>query len=128
MYDAASSILQQKLSQMEGVGQVIVGGGALPAVRVEVNPTPLNTMGLSLEDVRTAWRTPTPTVPRARSTARSHAGSLGTTDQLLQANEYQPLIVAYRNGAAVRLGDIADVTDSVEDIRTAGLSNGKPSV
>ena len=92
MYDVASSILQQKLAQVEGVGQVIVGGGALPAVRVEVNPTALNNYGLGLDDVRTVarGRQRQPAEGRARPTARS-AWSLATTDQLLKAAEYQPL-------------------------------------
>jgi multidrug efflux pump len=128
MYDLASSILQQKLAQVPGVGQVTVGGGALPAVRVDVNPTALNGTGLGLEDVRAALAAANANRPKGEVASINRAWSLSTTDQLLKAAEYRPLIVAYRNGAAVRLSDIASVTDSVEDIRTAGLSNGKPAI
>src|SRR5689334_13596032 len=128
MYDAASSILQQKLAQIEGVGQVIVGGGALPAVRVEVNPTLLNNAGLGLEDVRLALAAANANRPKGEVRNQQRAWEIGTTDQLLKAKEYQPLIVAYRNGAAVMLSQVADVVDSVEDIRTLGLVNGKPAI
>src|SRR5690349_16336053 len=128
MYDAASSILQQKLAQIEGVGQVIVGGGALPAVRVEVNPTLLNNAGLGLEDVRLALAAANANRPKGEVRNQSRAWEIGTTDQLLKAKEYQPLIVAYRNGAPVTLSEVADVVDSVEDIRTLGLVNGKPAI
>jgi len=128
MYDAASSILQQKLSQIQGVGQVNVGGGALPAVRVDVNPTKLNKLGLSLEDVRTVLGAANANRPKGSLGDNTRSFSLATTDQLLQASQYQPLIVVYTNGAADRLSDVATVTDSVEDIRTAGLFNGKPAI
>ncbi len=128
MYDAASSILQQKVSQIPGVGQVFVGGSALPAVRVDVNPTLLNRMGLGLEDVRTALANANANVAKGEITGSERAYSLATTDQLLTAEEYKPLIIRYRNGGAVRVQDIADVTDSVEDLRTAGLANNKPAV
>ena len=130
IYDLASSILQQKLSQVSGVGQVIVGGGALPAVRVDVNPTALNNEGLSLEDVRNALAAANANRPKGELGDIHRTWALSTTDQLLQAAEYQTQVVSYnqQNGAAVRLGDVADVTDSVEDIRTGGLTNGKPAV
>ena len=128
MYDVASSILQQKLSQVKGVGQVTVGGGALPAVRVEVNPAPLNNFGLGLEDVRTALANANANRPKGEISTENRTWSLATTDQLLKADEYRPLILAYRNGAAVRLGDVASVIDSVEDTRTLGLYNDKPSI
>jgi multidrug efflux pump len=128
IYDLASSVLQQKISQIEGVGEVTVGGGALPAVRVDVNPTVLNGYGLSLEDVRTALGNANANRPKGELSSIDRVWTLNTTDQLLKAAEYQPLIVAYRNGAPVRLSDIANVTDSVEDIRSGGLSNGKPAV
>jgi len=128
MYDIASTILQQKLAQAEGVGQVFVGGGALPAVRVDVNPTALYNNGLGLEDVRAALATANANRPKGEVANAERAYALSTTDQLLKAAEYRPLIVHYSNGAAVRLSDIATVTDSVEDIRTGGLSNGKPAV
>jgi len=128
MYDIASSVLAQKLAQLKGVGQVNVGGGALPAVRVDVNPTLLNSMGLGLEDVRTVLAASNANAPKGSTSDAHQSWMLGTTDQLLTADKYRPLVVAYRNGAAVRLSDIADVTDSVQDIRTLGLANGKPAV
>lgn len=128
MYDFASTVLQQKLAQVQGVGQVVVGGGALPAVRVEVSPTKLNNLGLSLEDVRTALGNANANRPLGQISDDRHSWGLQTTDQLLTAKEYQPLIVNYRNGAATRLADVADVTDSVEDIRTNGLLGNKPAI
>jgi len=129
MYDIASSILQQKLSQVDGVGQVNVGGGALPAVRVDVNPTALHSNGLSLEDVRTALAAANTNRPKGSLDGDDGRNwSVTTTDQLLKAADYVPLVIRYRRGAALRLGDIAAVTDSVEDIRTGGLSNGKPAI
>ena len=128
MYDIASSILQQKLAQVPGVGQVFVGGGALPAVRVDVNPAALFQNGLGFEDVRTALQNANANRPKGSIASDEATWSLNTTDQLLHAADYQSLIVHYSNGAAVTLSDIATVTDSVEDIRTAGLSNGKPAV
>ena len=128
MYDSASSILSQKLAQVQGVGQVSVGGGANPAVRVEVNPTLLNNMGLSLEDVRTVLGNVNANNPKGSLSDGERSFSISTTDQLLKANEYRPLLIAYHNGSPVRLSDIASVVDSVEDIRTTGLANGKPAV
>jgi multidrug efflux pump len=130
IFDLASSILQQKLSQVPGVGQVTVGGGALPAVRVDVNPTALNANGLSLEDVRTALSSANANRPKGVVEDVRRAWTLSTTDQLLLAAEYQPQVVSYNtaNGAAVRLADIAAVTDSQEDVRTGGITNGKPAV
>ena len=128
IYDAASSILQQKLSQIEGVGQVTVGGGALPAVRVEVNPTLLNAMSLGLEDVRAALNSANANRPKGEVRNRERTWEIGTTDQLLNASEYEPIIIAYRNGAPVSLSEVATVRESVEDIRTLGLVNGKPAI
>jgi multidrug efflux pump len=129
MYDIASSILQQKLAQVQGVGQVNVGGGALPAVRVDVNPTALHANGLSLEDVRTALAAANTNRPKGSLAGDDgRTWSVVATDQLLKAADYAPLVIRYREGAALRLGDVARVTDSVEDIRTGGLSNGKPAV
>jgi multidrug efflux pump len=128
MYDSASSILSQKLAQVQGVGQVSVGGGANPAVRVDVNPTLLNNMGLSLEDVRTVLGNVNANNPKGSLSDGERTFSISTTDQLLKAREYRPLIIAYRNGSPVRLSDVATVIDSVEDIRTTGLANGKPAV
>ncbi|HVT14588.1 MAG TPA: multidrug efflux RND transporter permease subunit [Thermoanaerobaculia bacterium] len=128
MYDIASSVLQQKLAQVPGVGQVVVGGGALPAVRAEVNPTILNAHGLGLEDVRAALAAANANRPKGELAAGGRAWALNTTDQLLKAAEYRQLVISYHNGAAVRLADVATVTDSVEDVRTGGLANGKPAV
>jgi multidrug efflux pump len=128
MYDIASSILQQKLSQMPGVGRVIVGGGALPAVRVEVNPTVLQSYGLSLEDVRAVLSSANANRPKGDIADNVRDWTLNTSDQLLKATDYQPVIISYKQGAAVRLTDVATVTDSVEDVRNDGLVNGKPAV
>ncbi|MFO0789690.1 MAG: multidrug efflux RND transporter permease subunit [Pirellulales bacterium] len=128
MYDVASTILQQKLSQVSGVGQVFVSGGSPPAVRVEVNPTVLNHFGLGLEDIRNALSNANANRPKGQIDNERHSWALATTDQLLAAKEYQPLVVAYRNGAPVRLADIANVTDGVEDLRATGYSDGKPAI
>ena len=128
MYDLASSVLQQKLSQVQGVGQVFVWGGALPAVRVDVNPVALNSHGLALEDVRLAIANANINRPKGDLANARHTWSLGTTDQLMSASEYQPMILAYRNGAALRLSDVARVTDSVENVRNLGISNGVPAI
>src|SRR5262249_20279564 len=129
LYDIAATILQQKLSQVPGVGRVIVWGGALPAVRVDVNPTVLHSYGLSLEDVRAVLNGANANRPKGEITDNSGQGwTLNTTDQLLQASEYQPVIISYRQGAAVRLSDVAEVTDSSADIRNTGLVNGKNAI
>ncbi len=128
LYDLASSILQQKISQVSGVGRVFVWGGALPAVRVAVNPTVLNSYGLSLEDVRGVLAGANANRPKGEIADGSRAWTLSTTDQLLKAKEYQPLIISYKDGKAVRLSDVAAVTDSVQDIRNHGLVNGKPAI
>jgi multidrug efflux pump len=128
MYDAADSIIQQRLLQIEGVGNVNIGGGALPAVRVDVNPTLLNSFGLSLEDVRTVLGNQNANLAKGQL-ANGHATSdILANDQIFKASDYQPLVISYTNGAVVRLTDIADVQDSVENIRTAGFVNGKQSV
>jgi multidrug efflux pump len=128
LYDAASTIIQQRLLQIEGVGQVQVGGGALPAVRVDVNPTQLNSYGLGLEDVRTMLSQQNANLPKGQLTGTNTTADILANDQLLTAKDYKPLIVAYRNGAAIRLEDIANVEDSVENIRAAGFLNGKQSI
>ena len=128
MYDAASTILAQKLSQVNGVGQVSVGGSSLPGVRVEVNPMALNKYGIGLEDVRSALSAANSNVPKGHFAGASRTWTIDDNDQLFKAVDYQPLIIAYRNSAPVRVADIADVVDSVEDIHTAGYANGKPSV
>jgi multidrug efflux pump len=128
MYDAADSILAQKLSQVEGVGQVIVGGGAKPAVRVELNPRALESFQIGLDQVRTVLGNANAHSPTGSLGAGKTRWQLGTTDQLFHAAEYGRLVVSYHNGSAVRLSDVADVADSVQDRRNAGLSNGKPAV
>ncbi len=128
MYDAASTILQQRLAQVRGVGQVIVGGGAPPAVRVDVNPTVLNHFGLGLEDVRTMLTTANANRPKGQIANENQSWSISTTDQLTKAEEYAPLIVTYRNGAPVRLRDVATVFDGVEDVRAIGFNNGEPAI
>ena len=128
MYDVADSILQQKLSQVEGIGQVRIGGGALPAVRVEVNPTILQSYGLSLEDVRAVLDRANANRPKGELADGRRAWSLSATDQLSKAAEYQPLIISYKDGRAVRLSDVATVSDSVENVRNTGLVDGKPAI
>ncbi|HUA36338.1 MAG TPA: multidrug efflux RND transporter permease subunit [Candidatus Binataceae bacterium] len=128
IYDAASSILAQKLSQIEGVGQVTVGGSALPGVRVELNPTQLNNLGISLENVRATLAAANSNSPKGEISDQNTAYALSDTDQLLKASDYAPLIIRYVNGAAVRLSDVGQVRDSVEDIRNLGVSDNKPSV
>ena len=128
LYDAASTIIEQRLLQIEGVGQVQVGGGALPAVRVDVNPTQLNSFGLGLEDVRTMLSQQNANLPKGQVAGTHTTADILANDQLLTAKDYQPLVVAYHDGAAIRLEDIADVQDSVENTRAAGFLNGKPSI
>jgi multidrug efflux pump len=128
MYDLASSILQQKIAQVSGVGQVFVSGGALPAVRIEVNPTVLNGYGLSLEDVRTFLATANVNEPKGFLVGPDRNWALNTTDQLFKAEPYRSLVLSYQNGGALKLSDVADVTDSVEDVRNVGYANGKPAV
>src|SRR5690242_2516934 len=128
IYDAADSILAQKLAQVEGVGQVFTWGSARPAVRVEVNPTQLNSYGISLEQVRKSLQSANANLAKGALSDSRQMWSVAATDQLFKAYEYQPLIVAGHQGAPVRLRDIAEVVDSVEDSRNLGLSQGKPGV
>ncbi len=128
MYDAASSILQQKLSQVEGVGQVVVGGGSLPAIRVDLNPTALNKYGIGLGEVRRALADTNVNRPKGQLTSDDRTWEIRTNDQLHAVEEYLPLIVAYRNGRAVQLSDVATVEQSVENLRTMGVANGTPAV
>jgi len=127
MYDVASTVLQQKLAQIEGVGQVFVGGSSLPAVRVELNPTALARYGLGLEDVRAVLASTNVRRPKGQVGTGDRAWQIGTNDQLRRAAEYRPLLVAWRNGAPVRLTDVGDVRDAVEDVRAIGLANGLPA-
>ncbi|MCA6124834.1 efflux RND transporter permease subunit [Bradyrhizobium sp. WSM 1704] len=128
LYDAASTVLAQKLSQVEGVGEVSVGGGSLPAVRVELTPAALYKYGIGLEDVRAALTSANAHSPKGGIDVGDQRYQIYANDQARKANDYKPLVVAYRNGAAVRLTDVGDVIDSVENVRTLGLSNGKPAV
>lgn len=128
MYDIGSTVLAQKLSQVEGVGQVIVGGSSLPAVRVELNPTALNKYGLSLESVRSTLAAANTNRPKGQLSNGVRTSEIVTNDQIFKAYQYQPLIVAYENGRPIRLTDVAEVNDSTQDLRNAGLADGKPSV
>jgi multidrug efflux pump len=128
VYDAADSILAQKVSQIEGVGQVSVWGGAQPAVRVDVNPTQISSYGISLEQVRTALANANAHGPTGSVENGIQTWQFTTTDQLFLAKEYRPLIVAWVNGAPVRLSDIGTVTNSVSNTRNDGISNGEPAI
>ena len=128
LYDAADSILAQKLAQVEGVGQVFTWGSSRPAVRVSVNPSLINSYGISLETVRKGLQSANANLAKGAVADSTHTWTITDTDQLFKAYEYQPLIVAGHPGAPVRLSDIGEVTDSVEDVRNLGLSNGEPSV
>jgi multidrug efflux pump len=128
VYDAAETILSQKLSQMSGVGQVQIGGSSLPAVRVELNPNALFKYGIGLEDVRAALAAANANTPKGSIDVGGRRYQIYTNDQASKAAEYQNLVIAYRNGAAVRLQDVAQVLDSVENVRNLGLANGQPAV
>ena len=128
LYDAASNVLQQKLSQVDGVGQVVIGGSALPAVRVELSPQALFKYGIGLEDVRAAIASANANSPKGAIEDGDRHWQIYTNDQATTAADYKDLVVAYRNGAAVRLQDVGEAVDSVEDLRNAGISNGQPAV
>jgi multidrug efflux pump len=128
MYDAASTIMSQKLSQIQGVGQVSVGGSSLPSVRVELNPVQLNSYGLGVQDVQKMLSAQNANLPKGQLSDGLTTADITTNDQLLKAEFYKPLIVGYHNGAAIKLSDVADVEDSVENIRATGFVNSKPSV
>ncbi|HLN24487.1 MAG TPA: efflux RND transporter permease subunit, partial [Patescibacteria group bacterium] len=128
VYDSAATILQQKLSQVQGIGQVNVGGSSLPAVRVELNPHALFKYGIGLEDVRASLSSANANSPKGAIDDGDKRYQVYTNDQARRADQYRDLVVAYRNGSAVRLNDLSQVDDSVEDLRNQGLSNGKPSV
>jgi multidrug efflux pump len=128
LYDAASTILQQKLLQVDGVGDVNVGGSSLPAVRVEVNPSQLAKYGIGLEDVRAALAAANANSPKGAIESTTTHWQIYDNDQSRSASDYRTLIVAYRNGNPVRLTDVATVSDSVEDTRNLGLSKGEPAV
>ena len=128
IYDAVSNLIEQRLLQIKGVGDVELGGASLPAVRVEIAPFSLSKYGISLEDVRTALASANPNRPKGVIESDSMRYQIYTNDNGRVAANYRNLVVAYRNGAAVRLSDIAEVNDAVEDIHSAGLFNGKPAV
>ncbi len=129
MYDMASTLLQQRILRIDGIGQVNVGGGSLPAVRIELNPTALNSYGIGLDDA--ARVVIAANANEAKGSVINGDGTqsqIKTNDQLIHASQYAPLILTYRNNAPVRISDVAEVVDSVADIRNAGLANGKPAV
>ncbi|MDR3568237.1 MAG: multidrug efflux RND transporter permease subunit [Syntrophobacteraceae bacterium] len=128
MYDEASTVLQQRISQVSGVGQVVVGGGSLPAVRVELNPSALDKYGIGLEDVRTMLQATNVSRPAGKLSSGRRTWEIQANDQLHKASQYSHLIVRYTAGAAVRLSDLGEVRDSVENVRNAGYVNGKPAV
>jgi len=128
MYDAASTVLAQRLSQIAGIGQVNIGGGALPAVRVELNPTALNHSGLSLDKVRAAIVASNAYRPLGTLEDGGRHWQLGSSDQGRTAADFKPLILSYVNGAPLRLQDVADVHDSVQDVRHFGAANSRPAV
>ena len=128
IYDLASTILEQKLSQIDGVGQVFAGGGATPSVRVEVNPTKLESFGLTLANIRSVLSLQNSHEPRGQLSNNGVTEDIITNDQISQADEYRPLIIGYHNGAAVRLEDVADVINSTQDLRTAGYMDGRRAV
>jgi multidrug efflux pump len=128
LYDVGSTIIQQKLSQIQGVGQVSLGGGALPSVRVEVNPTQLNSMGLTLQSLQSVLSQQNVNLPTGQIGDNLVTADIITNGQIFQARDYGPLTVGYKRGQAVRLSDVADVIDSTQNIRAAGYLNGKPAV
>jgi multidrug efflux pump len=128
LYDQASTVMQQKLSQISGVGQVNVGGGALPSVRVDVNPTQLASYGLTLAQVQAALSRQNSDLAKGQLSDGTTTADILANDQISRAVDYQPLVIGYNNGSAVRLSDIAQVTDSVQNVRAAGYLNGKRAV
>jgi multidrug efflux pump len=128
IYDAASTIMQQALSQIDGIGQVAISGSSLPAVRVELTPQALFKYGIGLEDVRAALASANAHSPKGALEDGGRRYQIYTNDQANHAADYKPLVIAYRNGAAVHLTDVGEVLDSVENLRNQGLSNGKPAV
>jgi multidrug efflux pump len=127
LYDAASTILEQRISQIAGVGQVVVGGSSAPAVRIDVNPAQINHYGLSLEALRTVISSQTANSAKGSFSDQKKTWLIDANDQLLHAADYQPLLVKTNNGAAIKLTDVATVTDSVQTVRSLGLANGKPA-
>ena len=128
LYDVASTVIEQKLSQVSGVGQVSVGGGALPSVRVDVNPTQLNSYGLTMPTVQSALGLQNSDRPRGQFANGFVTADIVTNGQIARADDYKSLVIGYSKGAAVRLSDFAEVTDSVQNIRAAGYLNGKRAI
>jgi multidrug efflux pump len=128
LFDVASTIVQQKLSQIQGVGQVSPGGGALPSVRVDVNPTQLANYGLTMQNLQSVLSLQNSDLAKGQLSDGVTTADIVANDQISRAEDYQPLVVGYSNGAAVRLSDVAEVTDSVQNVRAAGYLNGKRSV
>jgi multidrug efflux pump len=128
LYDEASTVIQQKLSQIRGVGQVIPGGGALPAVRVDANPTQLAGYGLTLANLQSVLSVQNADLPKGQISDGIVTADILANDQISHADDYKPLVVGYNHGAAVRLSDVAQVTDSVQNVRAAGYLNGKRAV
>lgn len=128
LYDEASTVIEQKLSQIQGVGQVVVGGGALPSVRVEINPTKLESLGLTISNVQSTLSLQNSDMPRGRLANDSMTADIITNDQISDAEDYKPLIVGFHNGTAIHLSDVADVSNATQNLRTAGYLNGIPSI
>ena len=128
LYDEASTVMQQKLSQIQGVGQVNPGGGALPSVRVEINPTKLASFGMTLADVQSVLSLQNSSLARGQITNDDASADIVVNGQISHAEDYKPIIIGYNRGAAVRLSDVADVIDSVQNVRAAGYLNGKRAV
>jgi multidrug efflux pump len=128
LYDEASTVIAQKLSQIQGVGQVSVGGGALPSVRVDANPTQLASYGLSMANLQSVLSLQNSDLAKGQITDGILTADILANDQISQAEDYKPVVVGYKNGAAIHLSDVAQVTDSVQNIRAAGYLNGKRSV
>ncbi len=128
LYDVCDSILSQKLAQVEGVGQVVVGGASPPAVRIEANPMRLSNLGVGLDQVTTAVSAANANRPKGSLSGAGQSWTITANDQISKAAQYRPIIVAYKNGAPVRLSDVADVQDSVQDTHNAGNMNGKPAI
>jgi multidrug efflux pump len=128
LYDEGSTVIEQKLSQIQGVGQVTVGGGALPSVRVDANPTQLAGYGLTLANLQSALSLQNSDLAKGQISDGNVTADILDNDQISLANDYKPLVVGYNNGSAVRLSDVADVTDSVQNVRSAGYLNGKRAV
>ena len=128
LYDEASTVIQQKLSQIQGVGQVSPGGGALPSVRIEVNPTKLASFGMAMSDVQAVVSLQNSNLAKGQITNGTFSADIVANDQISHAEDYKPIVIGYNNGSAVRLSDVADVVDSTQNIRTAGYLNGKRAV